>query len=264
MRKSEGGYTYFVPDVAYHVVKFQRGYTQAINVQGSDHHGTIARVRGGLQAVGLGVPKGFPDYVLHKMVTVMKDGEEVKISKRAGSYVTVRDLIEWSGNGDIARGRDAVRFFLISRKADTEFVFDVDVALKTSDENPVYYVQMAHARICRMLEQWNGDESILPSVDLSPLSAPTEKALLATLAAYPEALARAQLELGPHQVAFYLRDLAGELHSFYAAERVLVDDQALKLARVALMAATRQVLRNGLALIGVSAPNQMYRESTDA
>jgi arginyl-tRNA synthetase len=264
MRKSEGGFTYFVPDVAYHIVKFQRGFTQAINVQGSDHHGTIARVRGGLQAVGLGIPQGFPDYVLHKMVTVMKGGEEVKISKRAGSYVTVRDLIEWSGNGDVNRGRDAVRFFLISRKADTEFVFDVDVALKTSDENPVYYVQMAHARICRMLEQWNGDEAMLPSVDLSPLTAPTEAALLATLAAYPEALARAQAELGPHQVAFYLRDLAGQLHSFYAAERVLVDDEALKLARVALMAATRQVLRNGLALIGVSAPNQMYRESTDA
>ncbi len=252
MRKSEGGFTYFVPDVAYHIVKFQRGFSQAINVQGSDHHGTIARVRGGLQAVGLGIPQGFPDYVLHKMVTVMKDGEEVKISKRAGSYVTVRDLIEWSGNGDIARGRDAVRFFLISRKADTEFVFDVDVALKTSDENPVYYVQ------------WDGDEALLPAADLSALTAPTETALLATLAAYPEALARAQAELGPHQVAFYLRDLAGELHSFYAAERVLVDDDKLKLARVALMAATRQVLRNGLALIGVSSPNQMIRESSDA
>jgi arginyl-tRNA synthetase len=264
MRKSEGGFTYFVPDVAYHIVKFQRGFTQAINVQGSDHHGTIARVRGGLQAVGLGIPQGFPDYVLHKMVTVMKDGEEVKISKRAGSYVTVRDLIEWSGNGDIARGRDAVRFFLISRKADTEFVFDVNVALKTSDENPVYYVQMAHARICRMLAQWNGDEAAAAAADLSPLTAPTEAALLATLAAYPEALARAQAELGPHQIAFYLRDLAGQLHSFYAAERVLVDDEQLKLARVALMLATRQVLRNGLALIGVSAPNQMLRESTDA
>ena len=264
MRKSEGGFTYFVPDVAYHIVKFQRGFTQAINVQGSDHHGTIARVRGGLQAVGLGIPQGFPDYVLHKMVTVMKDGAEVKISKRAGSYVTVRDLIEWSGNGDIERGRDAVRFFLISRKADTEFVFDVDIALKTSDENPVYYVQMAHARICRMLESWNGDQDTIAGADLSPLTAPTETALLALLAAYPEALARAQTELGPHQVAFYLRDLAGALHSFYAAERVLVDDEALKLARVALMAATRQVLRNGLALIGVSAPNQMYREGTDA
>lgn len=257
MRKSEGGFTYFVPDVAYHIVKWQRGYAQAINVQGSDHHGTIARVRAGLQAVGMDIPQGYPDYVLHKMVTVMKDGAEVKISKRAGSYVTVRDLIEWSGNGDIAKGRDAVRFFLISRKADTEFVFDVDVALKTSDENPVYYVQYAHARICRMLEQWNGDAATLAAADLSPLSAPTEMTLLATLAAYPETLARAQTELGPHQIAFYLRDLAASLHSFYFAERVLVDDEALKTARLALMVATRQVLRNGLAMIGVSAPEKM-------
>ena len=257
MRKSDGTYTYFVPDVAYHIVKFQRGFIQAINVQGSDHHGTIARVRAGLQAVDLGIPQGYPDYVLHKMVTVMKDGEEVKISKRAGSYVTVRDLIEWSGGGDIAKGRDAVRFFLISRKADTEFVFDVDVALKTSDENPVYYVQYAHARICRMLEQWGGDVATLAGVDLTPLTAPSEATLLATLAAYPDMLARAQAELGPHQVAFYLRELAANLHSFYFAERVLVDDEALKLARLALMVATRQVLRNGLALIGVSAPNKM-------
>jgi arginyl-tRNA synthetase len=257
MRKSDGTYTYFVPDVAYHIVKWQRGFVQAINIQGSDHHGTIARVRAGLQAVGMGIPQGYPDYVLHKMVTVMKDGEEVKISKRAGSYVTVRDLIEWSGNGDVARGRDAVRFFLISRKADTEFVFDVDVALKTSDENPVYYVQYAHARICSVLAQWNGDESTLAGVDLAPLVAPREATLLATLAHYPEALERALAELGPHQVAFYLRDLAGELHGYYNAERVLVDDEATRLARLALMAATRQVLRNGLALIGVSAPNKM-------
>jgi arginyl-tRNA synthetase len=257
MRKSDGTYTYFVPDVAYHIEKFKRGFTQAINVQGSDHHGTIARVRAGLQAVNIGIPQGYPDYVLHKMVTVMKNGEEVKISKRAGSYVTVRDLIEWSGNGDITRGRDAVRFFLISRKADTEFVFDVDVALKTSDENPVYYVQYAHARICSVLAQWGGDEAQLASVDLSPLSAPREATLLATLAAYPEMLERALAELGPHQVAFYLRELAGELHGYYNAERVLVDDEALKLARLALLAATRQVLRNGLALIGVSAPNKM-------
>jgi arginyl-tRNA synthetase len=257
MRKSDGTYTYFVPDVAYHIEKFKRGFTQAINIQGSDHHGTIARVRAGLQAVDMGIPQGYPDYVLHKMVTVMKDGEEVKISKRAGSYVTVRDLIEWSGNGDITRGRDAVRFFLISRKADTEFVFDVDVALKTSDENPVYYVQYAHARICSVLAQWGGDESQLAGVDLAPLSAPREATLLATLAAYPEMLERALAELGPHQVAFYLRELAGELHGYYNAERVLVDDEALKMARVALLAATRQVLRNGLALIGVSAPNKM-------
>jgi arginyl-tRNA synthetase len=258
MRKSDGTYTYFVPDVAYHIQKFKRGFDQAINVQGSDHHGTIARVRAGLQAVNIGIPRGYPDYVLHKMVTVMKNGEEVKISKRAGSYVTVRDLIEWSGNGDITRGRDAVRFFLISRKADTEFVFDVDVALATNDENPVYYVQYAHARICSALANWGGDPASLANVDLSPLTQPHEAALLAKLAAYPEMLQRAQQELGPHQVAFYLRELAGELHSYYFAHKWLLDDDdALKLARLALATATRQVLRNGLALIGVSAPEKM-------
>jgi arginyl-tRNA synthetase len=215
-------------------------------------------VRAGLQAVDLGIAKGFPDYVLHKMVTVMKDGAEVKISKRAGSYVTVRDLIEWSGGGDITKGRDAVRFFLISRKADTEFVFDVDVALKSTDENPVHYVQYAHARICKMLSNWaGGDEASLVDADLSPLVAPTEMALLATLAEYPDMLARAQVELSPHQVAFYLRDLAANLHSFYFAEKVLVDDEQVKRARLALVVATRQVLRNGLGLIGVSAPDQM-------
>jgi arginyl-tRNA synthetase len=257
MKKTDGTYTYFVPDVAYHIVKWQRGFTQAINVQGSDHHGTIARVRAGLQAVDLGIPKGYPDYVLHKMVTVMKDGAEVKISKRAGSYVTVRDLIEWSGGGDITRGRDAVRFFLISRKADTEFVFDVDVALKSTDENPVHYVQYAHARICRMLSNWRGDPATLIDADLAPLTAPSEMTLLATLAEYPDMLARAQVELSPHQVAFYLRELAANLHSFYFAEKVLVEDEQLLLARLALVVATRQVLRNGLSLIGVSAPDQM-------
>ncbi|MFZ6711521.1 arginine--tRNA ligase [Undibacterium sp. TC9W] len=260
MKKSDGTYTYFVPDVAYHVTKWERGYRKAINIQGSDHHGTIARVRGGLQALNVGIPQGYPDYILHKMVTVMKDGAEVKISKRAGSYVTVRDLIEWSGGGDEQRGRDAVRFFLISRKADTEFVFDVDVALARSEQNPVFYVQYAHARICRMLEQFSTDETAyaaLTSVDLSPLTAPSEASLLTKLAEYPEVLEKALDELGPHQVAFYLRELAGELHSYYFAEKVLVEDEAIKLARLALVLATRQVLRNGLALIGVSAPTQM-------
>ncbi len=265
MRKSDGGFTYFVPDVAYHIQKFRRGFDQAINIQGSDHHGTIARVRAGLQAVNIGIPQGYPDYVLHKMVTVMKNGEEVKISKRAGSYVTVRDLIEWSGNGDIQRGRDAVRFFLISRKADTEFVFDVDVALKTSDENPVYYVQYAHARICSALANWGGDEAQLVNADLSLLDQPHEASLLAKLAAFPEMLERAKLELSPHHVAFYLRELAGELHSYYFAHKWLLDDnEPLKLARLALALATRQVLRNGLALIGVSAPDKMERAPTEA
>jgi arginyl-tRNA synthetase len=258
MRKSDGTYTYFVPDVAYHIQKFKRGFDQAINIQGSDHHGTIARVRAGLQAVDIGIPQGYPDYVLHKMVTVMKNGEEVKISKRAGSYVTVRDLIEWSGNGDVTRGRDAVRFFLISRKADTEFVFDVDVALATNDENPVYYVQYAHARICSALANWGGDVAQLADVDLSPLTNSHESGLLAKLAAYPEMLQRALVELGPHQVAFYLRDLAADLHSYYFAHKWLLDDdEPTKLARLALAAAIRQVLRNGLALIGVSAPEKM-------
>lgn len=271
MRKSDGTYTYFVPDVAYHTRKWDRGFHQVINVQGSDHHGTIARVRAGLQALGIGIPKGYPDYVLHKMVTVMRNGEEVKISKRAGSYVTVRDLIEWSGGitaetpvtdptereDALRRGRDAVRFFLISRKADTEFVFDVDLALKQNDENPVYYVQYAHARICSILTQWGGDEAQLVNADLAPLDSERALALLQLLAEYPDMLTRAAEELAPHAVAFYLRDLAGAFHSFYNADRVLVDDETVKHARLALLAATRQVLRNGLAVLGVSAPAKM-------
>ena len=254
MRKSEGGYTYFVPDVAYHVNKFERGYTQCINIQGTDHHGTIARVRGGLQAQGLGIPQGFPDYVLHKMVTVMKGGEEVKISKRAGSYVTLRDLVDWTS-------RDAVRFFLISRKADTEFVFDVDLALKQNDENPVFYVQYAHARICSVIRRWGGDLST--PADLGLLSAPTEEALMLKLAAYPDMLTGAAASLAPHDIAFYARDLAGAYHAYYAAERVLDQTPELTRARVALLAATRQVLANALGLLGVSAPEQMSRDIPD-
>jgi arginyl-tRNA synthetase len=257
MRKSDGSFTYFVPDVAYHLDKWGRGYVKCINYQGTDHHGTIARVRAGLQAANQGVPQGFPDYVLHKMVTVMRGGQEVKLSKRAGSYVTLRDLIDWTS-------RDAVRFFLISRKADTEYTFDVDLALAQNDENPVFYVQYAHARICSVLAQYRdkgGDTAALESADLSLLTAPTEAALMLELAAYPAMLQRAAAGLAPHDVAFYLRGLAAAFHSYYAAERFLVDDAALARARLALLAATAQVLRNALGVLGVSAPERMDRDT---
>jgi arginyl-tRNA synthetase len=258
MRKSDGTYTYFVPDVAYHLDKWERGFHKAINVQGSDHHGTIARVRAGLQAAGKeeGVPSGWPEYLLHKMITVMRGGEEVKISKRAGSYVTLRDLIEWTS-------RDAVRFFLVSRKADTEFVFDIDLALQQNDENPVFYVQYAHARICSVLREYQkqgGDLAALPRADLALLAAPSEAALMLRLAEFPEVLTGAARDLAPHDIAFYARSVAASFHSYYAAERFLVDDAPLALARMALLAATRQVLRNALAILGVSAPEAMNRE----
>jgi arginyl-tRNA synthetase len=250
MRKSDGGYTYFVPDVAYHVTKWQRGFRKVINVQGTDHHSTITRVRAGLQALGLGIPSGYPDYVLHSLVKVVRGGEEVKISKRAGSYVTVRDLIDWVG-------RDAVRFFLVSRKADSEFVFDVDLALKKNDENPVYYVQYAHARVCSVFAQASHDAARLSAADLGLLKSPKELALAQRLGEFPELLASAAQELAPHSVAFYLRELAGEFHSYYNAERILVDDEGLRMARLALCAAVRQTLANGLSLLGVSAPEKM-------
>ena len=250
MKKSDGSYTYFVPDVAYHLAKWERGFSRAINIQGMDHHGTIARVRAGLQAANAGVPAGYPDYVLHTMVRVMRQGEEVKISKRAGSYVTLRDLIEWTS-------ADAVRFFLLSRKPDTEYIFDIDLALAKNNENPVYYVQYAHARICSVLTAWGGDEATLQAVDLSPLASPQAQALMLLIARYPDMLTHAANGFAPHDVAFYLRELAACYHSYYDAERILVDDEAVKLARLALVAATAQVLHNGLAVLGVSAPRKM-------
>lgn len=246
-------YTYFVPDVAYHITKWQRGFTKVVNIQGTDHHGTIARVRAGLQAANVGIPQGYPDYVLHTMVRVMRGGEEVKISKRAGSYVTLRDLIEWTS-------KDAVRFFLLSRKPDTEYVFDVDLALAKNNDNPVYYVQYAHARICSILSTWaasGGDIDTLKTADLSPLTSTQALALMLQLAKYPEMLTSAALDFAPHDVTFYLRDLASCYHSYYDAERILVDDVQVKTARLALVAATAQVIRNGLAVLGVSAPEKM-------
>jgi arginyl-tRNA synthetase len=254
MRKSDGSYTYFLPDVAYHLAKWERGYTRAVNIQGTDHHGTIARVRAGLQAAGMGVAAGYPDYVLHTMVRVMKDGEEVKISKRSGGYVTLRDLIDWTS-------KDAVRFFLLSRKPDTEYSFDVNLAVAKNNDNPVYYVQYAHARICSVLAAWfekdGGKADELNAVDLSPLNTPAAQSLMLILAKYPEMLTSAAQGFAPHDVTFYLRDLASQYHSYYDAERILVDDVGVKKARLALVSATAQVLRNGLAVLGVSAPTKM-------
>jgi arginyl-tRNA synthetase len=253
MRKGDGSYTYFVPDVAYHITKWERGFTRVVNIQGTDHHGTIARVRAGLQAADVGIPEGYPDYVLHTMVRVMRGGEEVKISKRAGSYVTLRDLIEWTS-------KDAVRFFLLSRKPDTEYIFDIDLALAQNNDNPVYYVQYAHARICSVLatfKEQGGDVASLGQADLSALTSAQAQALMLKLAQYPAMLTDAAQDFAPHDVTFYLRDLASLYHSYYDAERILVDDESVKRARLALVAATAQVLHNGLKVLGVSAPTKM-------
>ena len=255
MRKREGGYTYFVPDVAYHVSKWQRGYVRVINEQGADHHGTIARVRAGLQALEVGIPKGWPEYVLHQMVTVMRGGEEVKISKRAGSYVTLRDLID-------EVGRDATRYFLVARKSDSQLVFDIDLARAQTNDNPVYYIQYAHARVASVLRQLA--ERGLPAWDaaagkaaLAHLTDASELSLIGQLARYPDIVAGAAELMEPHMVAQYLRELAAAFHGFYNTQQLLVDDAGLRNARIALAVATQQVLRNGLALLGVSAPEKM-------
>ncbi|GAC1602149.1 MAG: arginine--tRNA ligase [Ramlibacter sp.] len=250
MRKGDGSYTYFVPDVAYHITKWERGFTKVVNIQGTDHHGTIARVRAGLQAANVGIPPGYPDYVLNTMVRVMRGGEEVKISKRAGGYVTLRDLIEWTS-------KDAVRFLLVSRKADTEYTFDVDQARAQNNDNPVYYVQYAHARICSVLAAWGGDVASLTQSDLTPLESAPALSLMLLIAKYPQMLADAARDLAPHDVTFYLRELAAAYHSYYDAERILVDDQQVKRARLALVAATARVLHNGLQVLGVDAPQKM-------
>jgi arginyl-tRNA synthetase len=254
IRKSDGSFTYFVPDVAYHVNKWRRGFRQAINVQGADHHGTVARVRAGLQALDLGIPPGYPEYELHQMVRVTRGGEEVKLSKRAGSYVTLRDLIDWVG-------RDAVRFFLVSRKADAEFVFDVDLARARTEENPVYYVQYAHARVSSVRRQM-GERGIAHDpargrAALGALVEPQEQRLIKRICAFPETIEHATVNRAPHTLVGYLRDLANDFHTYYSAHQFLVDDAALRDARVSLAFAAQVVIRNGLSLLGVSAPDTM-------
>ena len=254
MRKREGGYTYFVPDVAYHHNKWDRGFERVINEQGADHHSTITRVRAGLQGLKTDIPEGWPEYVLHQMVTVMRDGEEVKLSKRAGSYVTLRDLIDWVG-------RDATRYFLTARAATSQLTFDIDLALSKSNENPVYYIQYAHARICsvqrKALEQfgqWTAADGIQ---HLELLNSSEEQSLALVLSKYPEVLAGATKRLEPHAVANYLRDVASEFHSFYNAHKIMEADEGISLARLALATATQQVIASGLSILGVSAPEAM-------
>ena len=254
MRKREGGYTYFLPDVAYHLNKWQRGFKTVINEQGADHHSTVTRVRAGLQALEVGIPQGWPDYVPHQMVMVTRSGVEVKLSKRAGSYVTIRDLID-------EVGRDATRFFLAARRADSQLTFDIDLARSQSNDNPVYYVQYAHARVCSMLRKTEDagqpfDHSVAMA-NLALLDSDQEKAVLNRLARYPEVVEHAAKSREPQQVAQYLLDLAGDFHTCYNAVKVMVDDDTLRNTRLALGLATRQVLRNGLDLMGVSAPEEM-------
>ncbi len=250
MRKSDGTYTYFVPDVAYHLDKWRRGFARVINEQGADHHSTITRVRAGLQALDEGIPQGWPDYVLHQMVTVLRNGQEVKISKRAGSFVTLRDLID-------EVGCDATRYFLAARHPDSQLVFDIDLAKSKSNDNPVYYIQYAHARISGVLALWEGERKALLQADVSRLDSEYETTLLQRLIDYPQVIENAAQDLAPHLVAFYLKDLAADFHSYYNASRFLVEDEAIKLARLALAAAVAQVIHNGLALLGVSAPEKM-------
>jgi arginyl-tRNA synthetase len=247
-----GEYTYFVPDVAYHVTKWERGFTRAINVQGADHHSTVTRVRAGLQALGVGIPQGYPDYVLHQLVTVMRGGTEVKISKRAGSYVTVRDLIE-------EVGRDAVRYFFVMRKGDSQLVFDIDLARSQSEENPVYYIQMAHARLCGIFRVGEVDRSTIDgaTVDLSVLVEPEERELIKALADFPGIVAGAAAALEPHRLANWLEKTAGLVHTWYHKHHVLNEPPPIMQARLALANATRIVLANALAVLGLSAPERM-------
>ena len=250
MIKSDGSYTYFVPDVAYHLNKWERGFVRVINEQGADHHSTITRVRAGLQGLNLSIPKDWPDYVLHQMVTVTKNNQEVKISKRAGSYVTLRDLIDEVGS-------DATRYFLLARKPDSQLIFDIDLAKSQTNDNPVYYIQYAHARICAVLNQANVKPEDLQNFDEALLTSTHEHQLIKRLSEFPEIISLSASETSPHYIATFLKDLAADFHSYYNANKFLSDNKALQNARLALIGATKIVIKNGLQLLGISAPEKM-------
>ena len=250
MKKSDGSYTYFVPDVAYHLDKWERGFHRVINEQGADHHSTVNRVRAGLQGLKKNIPLHWPEYVLHQMITVTKGGAEVKISKRAGSYVTLSDLIE-------EVGCDATRFFLVSRRPDSQLIFDIDLAKTQSNDNPVYYIQYAHARIEGVLKQWGGNINSLSNNHPYSYDSLLEKKLIKKISEFPELIETASKDLEPHQIANYLKECAAEFHSYYNDSKFLVKDESIMLGRLSLIYATQQILKNGLSLLGISAPDSM-------
>ena len=250
MKKKDGSYTYFIPDVTYHLDKWERGFKKVINEQGADHHSTISRVRAGLQGLNKNIPKEWPEYVLHQMITVVKGKKEIKISKRAGSYLTLRDLID-------EVGCDAARFFLAARRPDSQLVFDIDLAKSQNNDNPVFYIQYAHARICKVLEEWGGDISTLKLDTSSVLNSQAELKLIKSISIYPEILLQATNETAPHQIANFLKDCAAELHSYYNDSKFLVKDDKLKIARLCLINSAKHVLKNGLDLLGIEAPQRM-------
>ena len=250
MRKKDGSYTYFIPDVTYHLDKWERGFKKVINEQGADHHSTISRVRAGLQGLNKNIPKDWPEYVLHQMITVTKDNKEIKISKRAGNYLTLRELID-----DV--GCDATRYFLVARRSDSQLVFDVNLAKSQNNDNPVFYIQYAHARISKVLEQWGGDTSKLALNESFVLNSQAELKLIKSISIFPEIVLQATNELAPHQIANFLKECAAELHSYYNESKFLVDDEKTKIARLALINSAKFVLKNGLQLLGIKAPQQM-------
>jgi arginyl-tRNA synthetase len=250
MQKNNGDYTYFVPDVAYHFDKWERGFDRVINEQGADHHSTITRVRAGLQGLNKGIPKNWPEYILHQMITVLKKGVEVKISKRTGSYVTLKDLVDDAGC-------DATRFFLVARRPDSQLVFDIDLAKSQNNDNPVYYIQYAHARIHSVLKQWGEDLSSLKDNQQYNYESLFEKKLIRKIDEFPEMIETATQELAPHQVANFLKDCAADLHGYYNDTKFLVDNEVEKRGRLALIYAVQNILKNGLYLLGISAPEKM-------
>jgi arginyl-tRNA synthetase len=250
MKKTDGTYTYFIPDVTYHLDKWERGFKKVINEQGADHHSTISRVRAGLQGLNKNIPTDWPEYLLHQMITVIKGNKEIKISKRAGSYLTLKDLID-------EVGCDATRYFLVARRPDSQLVFDIDLAKSQNNDNPVFYIQYAHARISKVLEQWGGDISTLKLDDSFIFDSQAELRLIKSISIYPEIVLQATNELAPHQIANFLKDCAADLHSYYNDSKFLVEDEKIKIARLSLINSAKYVLKNGLQLLGIEAPHQM-------